>query len=123
MSTAYRLCTDVAPSGPRRHPARFGFDTPLLTPRECEALELVARGFSCAEIARLQQVSVHTTRSHLKSIYAKLGVHSKSEAVFEASASGLLRPDFWKVAPQARPAGRQEAANHAPNVQLVAHRG
>ena len=83
---------------------------PLLTPRECEALELVARGFSCAEIARLLQVSVHTARSHLKSIYSKLGVHSKSEAVFEASTSGLLPPDFWKVAPQRRSVVRRASA-------------
>ncbi|MFC5496756.1 response regulator transcription factor [Caenimonas terrae] len=123
MSTACSQWAEPVPPEPRRYPARSGFDTPLLTPRECEALELAARGFSCAEIARLQQVSVHTTRSHLKSVYSKLGVHSKSEAVFEATASGMMRPDFWKVEPPPRSAGHQEAANHAPRIQLVAAGG
>jgi len=62
----------------------------LLTPREQEVLELFARGFSYAEIARLQQLSVHTVRTHVKSLYGKLAVHSKNEAVFEATQMGLL---------------------------------
>jgi DNA-binding NarL/FixJ family response regulator len=64
----------------------------LLTPREKEVLELFARGFSYAEIARLQELSVHTVRSHVKTLYTKLAVHSKNEAVFEATQMGLLRP-------------------------------
>lgn len=62
----------------------------LLTPREQEVLALIARGFSYAEIARLQAVSVHTVQTHIKNLYAKLSVHSKNEAVFEASRLGLL---------------------------------
>lgn len=62
----------------------------LLSPREHEVLALVARGFSYAEIARLQAVSVHTVKSHIKSLYSKLFVHSKNEAVFEATRLGLL---------------------------------
>ena len=61
-----------------------------LTPRESEVLELVARGYAYAEIARLQGVSMHTVQSHIKNLYAKLAVHSRSEAVFEASRMGLL---------------------------------
>lgn len=61
-----------------------------LSPRELEALELVARGFSYADIARLQWVSVHTVCSRIKSIYAKLAVHSKTQAVYEATALGWL---------------------------------
>lgn len=53
-------------------------------------LELIARGFSYAEIARLKAVSVHTVQSHIKRIYGKLSVHSKNEAVFEATRMGLL---------------------------------
>jgi DNA-binding CsgD family transcriptional regulator len=59
---------------------------------EQETLELMARGFSCPEIARLKRQSVHTTRSHLKNAYAKLDVHSRTEAVYEAMALGLLTP-------------------------------
>ena len=62
-----------------------------LTDREREVLTLIARGFSYAEIARLQSVSVHTVQTHIKNLYSKLSVHSKNEAVFEASRLGLLQ--------------------------------
>ena len=61
-----------------------------LSPRESEVLELIARGYAYAEIARLQGVTMHTIQSHIKNLYAKLAVHSRSEAVFEASRLGLL---------------------------------
>lgn len=70
----------------------FGRAGAMLSPREMESLQLMARGFSCAEIARLQLISVHTTRTHLKSIYSKLDVHSRTEAVYEATVLGLLEP-------------------------------
>jgi DNA-binding NarL/FixJ family response regulator len=62
----------------------------ILSPREQEVLSLIARGFSYSEIARLQDLSMHTVQTHIKRLYAKLSVHSKSEAVFEASRMGLL---------------------------------
>jgi len=61
-----------------------------LSPRESEVLELIARGYAYSEIARLQGVTMHTVQSHIKNLYAKLAVHSRSEAVFEASRLGLL---------------------------------
>jgi DNA-binding CsgD family transcriptional regulator len=61
-----------------------------LSPREQEVLSLIARGFSYSEIARLQDLSMHTVQTHIKRLYAKLSVHSKSEAVFEATRMGLL---------------------------------
>lgn len=61
-----------------------------LSRREREVLELIARGFSYNEIAALQGVTVHTVRTHIKNLYGKLAVHSRSEAVFEASRMGLL---------------------------------
>jgi DNA-binding NarL/FixJ family response regulator len=64
---------------------------PLLTPREQQVLSLIARGFSYAEIARLEGLSVHTVQTHIKRLYAKLSVHSKTEAIYEASRMGLLR--------------------------------
>jgi len=64
----------------------------LLSVREQEVLELIARGFSYAEISRLKAVSVHTIQSHIKNLYTKLAVHSKSEAVYEATRLGLLQP-------------------------------
>ena len=70
--------------------AATGLVEVALTPRESEVLELVARGYAYAEIARLQSVSMHTVQTHIKNLYAKLAVHSRSEAVFEASRMGLL---------------------------------
>jgi DNA-binding CsgD family transcriptional regulator len=64
----------------------------LLSPREHDVLALIARGFTYAEIAKLDAVSVHTVQSHIKKLYGKLSVHSKSEAVFEATRMGLLAP-------------------------------
>jgi DNA-binding NarL/FixJ family response regulator len=61
-----------------------------LTPTEKTVLNLIARGFKYAEIGKLNGVSVHTVHSHIKNIYAKLSVNSRSEAVFEASRLGLL---------------------------------
>jgi ATP/maltotriose-dependent transcriptional regulator MalT len=63
----------------------------VLSGREQEVLELIARGFSYAEIAKLRFVTVHTVQTHIKNLYAKLAVHSKSEAVYEATRMGLLR--------------------------------
>lgn len=65
-------------------------DRPSLSRREQEVLALIARGFTYGEIARLQQVSVHTVQTHIKNLYGKLAVHSRSEAVFEATRMGLL---------------------------------
>ncbi len=63
---------------------------PVLSPREQEVLELIARGFSYGEISKLRHISVHTVQTHIKNLYAKLAVHSKSEAVYEATRIGLL---------------------------------
>ncbi|MEO6319538.1 MAG: LuxR C-terminal-related transcriptional regulator [Polaromonas sp.] len=65
-------------------------DKHLLSGREQQVLELISRGFSYAEIARLKAVSVHTVQTHIKNFYSKLAVHSRSEAVFEATRMGLL---------------------------------
>jgi len=63
----------------------------LLSLREQEVLTLIARGFSYAEIARLKGLSVYTIQTHIKNLYGKLAVHSKNEAVFEATRLGLLQ--------------------------------
>jgi DNA-binding NarL/FixJ family response regulator len=61
-----------------------------LTSRETEILRMIARGFSYAETAELLGISVQTVHTHLKRIYRKLAVHSKTEAVFEADQRNLL---------------------------------
>ncbi|MGA8050449.1 MAG: response regulator transcription factor [Burkholderiales bacterium] len=61
-----------------------------LTEREAEILRLVAKGLSFAEVGAALAISSHTVVAHVKSIYRKLSVHSRGEAVFEASQMGLL---------------------------------
>lgn len=65
-------------------------DEETLTPREIEILRLIARGFSYMETAELLGISTQTVHTHLKHIYRKLSVHSKTEAVFEADQRRLL---------------------------------
>lgn len=62
-----------------------------LTARERETLETLARGFSQREAAEILGVSPHTIVSHVKAIYQKMAVNSRSEAVFEAIHSGLIK--------------------------------
>jgi DNA-binding NarL/FixJ family response regulator len=64
-----------------------------LTDREREVLALVAEGLSNAAIAERLVVSVHTVRNHIASLSAKLGAHSKLEALSIAVREGLL-PDL-----------------------------
>jgi DNA-binding NarL/FixJ family response regulator len=61
-----------------------------LSARESEVLCFIAKGFSFGEIARLLGVSPHTVTTHVKKIYQKLAVHSRGEAVYEASRMGLV---------------------------------
>jgi len=61
-----------------------------LTEREVEVLRLIAKGYNSAEISELLGVTYHTVTSHIRNIYRKLAVHSRSEAVFEAVQRGLV---------------------------------
>ena len=58
--------------------------------RESQILNLVAKGFNFSEIARMLNISVNTVKTHIYRIYQKLAVHSRSEAVYEATRMGLL---------------------------------
>lgn len=69
----------------------------VLTKREAAILNLIARGDSYAEVARLLSVSVGTVQTHVKNIYGKLSVHSRGQAVFEAQRRGLLKMDQLKA--------------------------
>jgi DNA-binding CsgD family transcriptional regulator len=54
---------------------------PLLTPREADVAAQVLAGRRDAQIAAALFLSPHTVKHHLKSVYAKLGVHSRVELV------------------------------------------
>jgi LuxR family maltose regulon positive regulatory protein len=66
---------------------------PLIDPlseRELEVLRLLAAGLSNPDIARELYIATSTVRSHLKSIYGKLNVHKRWDAVRRAEELGLL---------------------------------
>jgi DNA-binding NarL/FixJ family response regulator len=63
-----------------------------LSPKEMTTLQYVAKGFSYSEIAGMEGVTVYTIQTFVKRIYTKLSVHSRTEAVYEARAMGLLQP-------------------------------
>lgn len=72
----------------RRQPAKS--DVAIrLTPREEEILTLLAKGFANKEIADKISVSYETVRDHLRNIYEKLHVHSRTEAVARYLGSSL----------------------------------
>ena len=64
---------------------------PELTPRELDVLRLVHRGRTNKEIASAMFVSEDTVKSHVKSLFLKLEVHGRAEAVATALKRGLLR--------------------------------
>ncbi len=61
-----------------------------LSGREDEVLNLLARGFSYAEIAGLLALKGSSVGTYVKRIYKKLEVNSRSEAVFEATNRGII---------------------------------
>lgn len=61
-----------------------------LSPRERELLELLARGMSRKEAARVMGISPNTVAEYVQGIYRKLQVRSRGEAVFEAIQSRLI---------------------------------
>ena len=70
----------VQPAGEQELPAGRT-PSPVLSEREQAVLQLAGRGYSNAEIADRLAVSVNTVKFHLSSVYAKLGVHNRTEAV------------------------------------------
>jgi len=61
-----------------------------LTRRELDVLRLAARGARTKEIASSLDVSTRTVEAHLTSIYTKLGVSGRTEAILRANALGLV---------------------------------
>ncbi|MDV9192717.1 response regulator transcription factor [Streptomyces sp. SR27] len=72
----------------RRRPAAPS--TPDLTPREVEVWRLVATGLDNNQIARTMEISVSTVKNYITSIFDKLGVRDRAQAVIAAYESGLV---------------------------------
>lgn len=62
-----------------------------LTERELDVLHRLSEGLGYKQIAAALEVSIDTVRFHLRNIYGKLHVHSKSEAVMAALRRGIVR--------------------------------
>jgi RNA polymerase sigma factor (sigma-70 family) len=58
-------------------------DMESLTPREREILDQLAKGYLYKEIADRLGISLDTVRNHLRKVYEKLHVHSRTEAVLK----------------------------------------
>jgi DNA-binding NarL/FixJ family response regulator len=69
----------------------IGESATRLTRRERGVLSMLAEGHSYSEVGASLGVSENTVRSHVRSIYEKLGVSSKTEAVMAALRLGLVR--------------------------------
>jgi len=65
-------------------------ELPPLTPREQEVLELLAEGQDARTAARSMGISLHTCRSYIKNVLAKLDAHSQLEAVATATRVGIV---------------------------------
>ena len=63
---------------------------PALTPREREVLDMLAEGLSNKEIAWRMKISGHTVKFHVASIFAKLDVSTRTEAVTQGIRRGLI---------------------------------
>jgi DNA-binding CsgD family transcriptional regulator len=57
----------------------------LLTPRELEVLAALAEGMTNKAIARRLNISLHTVKFHVESLFRKLGARTRTEAVAKAS--------------------------------------
>ena len=75
-------------NGPAQRPAEAP-DAPL-TPREIEVLRLLAEGLANKNIAWKLKISEHTVKFHIASIFAKLNVSSRAEAVAIGIRQGVI---------------------------------
>ena len=66
-------------------------DTPLISPREEEVLQLVVDGLGTNEIAERLYISQKTVKNHLASIYDKLHASDRTQAVLTAVRMGIVR--------------------------------
>jgi DNA-binding CsgD family transcriptional regulator len=84
-----------------------------LSERELEVLALVARGLSNQEIARELVISINTVKVHVRSIFEKMGVQSRTEATLEAIRLKLVSVPGAEAASLPAPAGAEGTAGEA----------
>ena len=91
MSYANRLVADFQRARQDRLAPTFRVQAlQALSPRETDILTLIAGGLSNKEIARNLDIGPETVKSHLKSVFTKLGVEKRAQAVSRAQTLGLV---------------------------------
>ncbi|HKT98211.1 MAG TPA: response regulator transcription factor [Paraburkholderia sp.] len=88
-----RRILDMAGAGPATRAGDVAPPAPLsssLSPREIEILALVGKGLTNREISDVLSLSRLTVECHIKNIYKKLAVNSRTQAVYEARTNGWL---------------------------------
>ena len=75
---------------PEEGPPPAGTELDAITPREREVLDMLAEGLSNKEIAWRMKISGHTVKFHVASIFAKLHVSTRTEAVTQGIRKGLI---------------------------------
>jgi LuxR family maltose regulon positive regulatory protein len=89
LNTAYieRLCSALTPPGR----AGSAVTSHMLSEREIEVLQLVARGLSNREIGEQLYLALDTVKGHNRRIFGKLGVQHRTEAVARAREMNLIK--------------------------------
>jgi len=93
-----------------------------LSAREREILKLVGTGATNRQIARELTISINTVKAHLRNVYSKLGVESRTEATLRGIQYGLIEvawPVASKVAPSEAGAGPVALPPHLVNWPLL----
>ncbi len=96
----------------------------VLSSREWEVAQLIIRGKSNKEIAAALRVSQHTVKNHIVKIFAKLGVTSRSAAVFHIYKHSLIRASSHVDDPiEIDEAGSSETGNELDGFMLKSRNG
>ena len=98
VPVSQRPLAEPATSGAGATSTRDG-DPSVLTVKERTVLALAARGLSNKEIAQELRVSPRTVQSHLASVFLKLDVASRTEAVITALKKGIIKEKDLEVTP------------------------
>ncbi len=105
-AVAERLLAKASHVATRTNAPAYGGE--CLSEREMEVLRLAAAGATNKEIARQLYISIQTVKAHLGTIYSKLGVGSRTEAVMSAVVRGWVDLDAIAAGVGAEsPSGRQ----------------
>lgn len=81
---------EAEPTDPMPTPAAESEWVKPLSKRELDVLQFIAEGLSNREVASRLYLSLNTVKAHTWSIYSKLGVNGRTQAVARARALGIL---------------------------------